>query len=143
MYKAEVNSKELKDFIRQMREEYSEDFSNGMSEANHKRAVDNFEKKLEKMSTVEYQTELFGRLQKNKKQELIVGAMTKKEICKIYFNTIFDDEFIVFCFRYKVINPTTIELILEEDRCNYKKIIGGINGANKKISNKQNEDYTT
>ena len=69
MYKAEVNSKELKDFIRQMREEYSEDFSNGMSEANHKRAVDNFEKKLEKMSTVEYQTELFGRLQKNKKQE--------------------------------------------------------------------------
>ena len=41
MYKAEVNSKELKDFIRQMREEYSEDFSNGMSEANHKRAVDN------------------------------------------------------------------------------------------------------
>ena len=66
MYKAEVNSKELKDFIRQMREEYSEDFSNGMSEANYKRAVDNFEKKLEKMSTAEYQTELFGRLQKNK-----------------------------------------------------------------------------
>ena len=67
----------------------AEDFSNGMSEANYKRATDNFEKKLEKMSTVEYQTELFGRLQKNKKQELIVGAMTKKEICKIYFNTIF------------------------------------------------------
>ena len=36
MYKAEVNSKELKDFIRQMREEYSEEgyfeWSNPLSE---------------------------------------------------------------------------------------------------------------
>lgn len=142
MYKATANLEKAKDFIKQLREEYSQEHSNEMSESNYKRAVDNFEKKLEKMVTTEYQEELLKRLQKNKKQELILGAKTKKEFCKIYFNTQYEKEFIVFCFRYKVITATEIELILEEDKCNYKKIIGGINGANKRISDKQNENCT-
>ena len=142
MYEITANTEELKNFLNEAREEYSEELTNGMSQANYKRAIDNFEKKLEKMSGEPYQTEVLRRLQKNKKQELIVGAYTKKEFCKVYFNQQYEEQFIVFYFRYKVVEPKKVILVLEEDKCNYKKIIGGLNGTDKKILEKQNEDCT-
>ena len=50
-----------------------------------KTAIKNFEKKLEKFCTKEFQEECYQKLQKNKNGEFFEGAYTKKEFLKVYF----------------------------------------------------------
>lgn len=109
------NLTKIKDFINEAKKEHDLEVVSNMSKSNYDRAVKNFEKKLEKMCSKEYQEECFLKLQKNKKEEFFEGAYTKKEFLKVYFYNAEGNWIIQYYLRYKVTGKTELELMLEKD----------------------------
>ena len=105
----------IKAFIEEARKEYDLEVVNQMSKSNYDRALKNFELKLEKMCSSEYQEECFQRLQKNKNQELFEGAYTRKEFLKVYFYNSENNWIVQYNLRYKVTGKRELKLILTEE----------------------------
>lgn len=117
------NLEKIKEFIEEAKKEHDLEVVSNMSKNNYDRAVKNFEKKLEKFCTKEFQEECYQKLQKNKNGELFEGAYTKKEFLKVYFYNAEENWIVQYFLRFKVIGKTELELILEKDVVQ-KKIVG-------------------
>ena len=109
------NLEKIKEFIEVSKKEYDLEVVSNMSKNNYDRAIKNFESKLEKFCTKEFQEECFQKLQKNKNGEFFEGACTKKEFLKIYFYNAEENWIVQYFLRFKVIGKTELELVLEED----------------------------
>ena len=117
------NLEKIKEFIEEAKKEHDLEVVSNMSKNNYDRAIKNFEKKLEKFCTKEFQEECFQKLQKNKNGEFFEGAYTKKEFLKVYFYNAEDNWIVQYFLRFKVIGKTELELMLEKDVVQ-KKIVG-------------------
>ena len=117
------NLEKIKDFINEAKKEHDLEVVSNMSKSNYDRAIKNFEKKLEKFCTKEFQEECYQKLQKNKNGEFFEGAYTKKEFLKVYFYNAEENWIVQYFLRFKVIGKTELELMLEKDVVQ-KKIVG-------------------
>jgi len=109
------NLEKIKEFIEEAKKEYDLEVVSNMSKSNYDRAIKNFEKKLERFCTKEFQEECYQKLQKNKNGEFFEGAYTKKEFLKVYFYNAEENWVVQYFLRFKVIGKTELELILEKD----------------------------
>lgn len=117
------NLEKIKEFIEEAKKEHDLEVVSNMSKNNYDRAIKNFEKKLEKFCTKEFQEECYQKLQKNKNGEFFEGAYTKKEFLKVYFYNAEENWIVQYFLRFKVIGKTELELMLEKDVVQ-KKIVG-------------------
>ena len=117
------NLEKIKEFIEEAKKEHDLEVVSNMSKNNYDRAIKNFEKKLEKFCTKDFQEECYQKLQKNKNGEFFEGAYTKKEFLKVYFYNAEDNWIVQYFLRFKVIGKTELELMLEKDVVQ-KKIVG-------------------
>ena len=109
------NLEKIKEFIEEAKKEHDLEVVSNMSKSNYDRAIKNFEKKLERFCTKEFQEECYQKLQKNKNGEFFEGAYTKKEFLKVYFYNAEENWVVQYFLRFKVIGKTELELILEKD----------------------------
>ena len=109
------NLEKIKEFIEEAKKEHDLEVVSNMSKNNYDRAIKNFEKKLEKFCTKDFQEECYQKLQKNKNGEFFEGAYTKKEFLKVYFYNAEENWVVQYFLRFKVIGKTELELILEKD----------------------------
>ena len=109
------NLEKIKEFIEEAKKEYDLEVVSNMSKSNYDRAIKNFEKKLERFCTKEFQEECYQKLQKNKNGEFFEGAYTKKEFLKVYFYNAEENWVVQYFLRFKVIGKTELELMLEKD----------------------------
>ena len=109
------NLEKIKEFIEEAKKEHDLEVVSNMSKNNYDRAIKNFEKKLEKFCTKDFQEECYQKLQKNKNGEFFEGAYTKKEFLKVYFYNAEENWVVQYFLRFKVIVKTELELILEKD----------------------------
>ena len=109
------NLEKIKEFIEEAKKEHDLEVVSNMSKNNYDRAIKNFEKKLEKFCTKDFQEECYQKLQKNKNGEFFEGAYTKKEFLKVYFYNAEDNWIVQYFLRFKVIGKTELELMLEKD----------------------------
>lgn len=117
------NLEKIKEFIEEAKKEHDLEVVSNMSKSNYDRAIKNFEKKLEKFCTKEFQEECYQKLQKNKNGEFFEGAYTKKEFLKVYFYNAEGNWVVQYFLRFKVIGKNELELMLEKDVVQ-KKIVG-------------------
>ena len=117
------NLEKIKEFIEEAKKEHDLEVVSNMSKSNYDRAIKNFEKKLEKFCTKEFQEECYQKLQKNKNGEFFEGAYTKKEFLKVYFYNAEGNWIVQYFLRFKVIGKNELELMLEKDVVQ-KKIVG-------------------
>lgn len=123
-----TKEKEKEELIFLMKTNYDKECVYDLKEESYKKAIENFEKKYKKMISEEYKEDVKNRLQKTKNNTLVLGAMTKKENCKIFF---YNSENIglTYSFRYKVTSINKVELIIFVEKCEdvnerIKKILG-------------------
>ena len=109
------NLEKIKEFIEEAKKEHDLEVVSNMSKSNYDRAIKNFEKKLERFCTKEFQEECYQKLQKNKNGEFFEGTYTKKEFLKVYFYNAEENWVVQYFLRFKVIGKTELELILEKD----------------------------
>lgn len=123
-----TNEKEKEELIFLMKEHYDKECVYDLSKENYLKAIENFEKKYKKMISEEYKEDVKNRLQKTKNNTLVLGAMTKKENCKVFFYNS-EDIGLVYNFRYKVTSTNEVELIIFVEKCEdvnerIKRILG-------------------
>ena len=114
MFNFKIELEPIEDLLECLKNNFDSEITNGISKGNYDRAVRNFRNKLTKMISEEYKELISSKMQRTTKGHLVIGAQTKREPLKVYFDSTTEFHDITYNLRYKVSLIDELELILEE-----------------------------
>ena len=114
MFSFKIEKEKIENFLEHLKNNYDEELTNGISKNNYDRAVRNFKAKFLKVISDEYKELILAKMQRTTKGHLVLGAETKREPLKVYFDSTTELHDVTYNFRYRVISEFELELFVEE-----------------------------